>query len=102
VVVDGDREGALGLFLGNDVIVEDGVDVLRARQVVEIELGGSRQLLVDDLVAEVDALIADVDPWSSDELRYLPLALATKTAEQLLVSIGCARLLCLLLPRIGL
>jgi hypothetical protein len=54
VVVDGDRERPLRLFLRDDVVVQDGVDVTRPRQVVEIELRGSGELLVDDLVAEVD------------------------------------------------
>src|SRR3954447_2317471 len=101
VVVDGDGQRAFGLFLRDDVVVEDGVDVLRAREVLEVELGGSGQLLIDDLVAEVDALVADIDPRPCDELLDLPLALATKTAEQLLVSVGCSRHLSLLLPRIG-
>jgi hypothetical protein len=87
--------------LRDDVVVQDRVDVTRAREVVEVELRGSRELLVDDLVAEVDALIADIDPRSCDELLYLPLALATKTAEQLLVAVRCASHLGLLLPRIG-
>ena len=61
VVVDGDGERALRLLLRDDVVVQDRVDVPRPRQVVEVELGGSRELLVDDLVAEIDALVADVD-----------------------------------------
>ena len=73
VVVDRDRERALRLFLRDDVVVEDGVDVLRARQVLEVERRRSRQLLVDDLVAEIDALVADVDPRSSDQLLDLAL-----------------------------
>src|SRR5207237_6409084 len=81
----------LRLFLRDDVVVEDGVDVARARQVVEIELGRSRQLLVDDLVAEVDALVADVDPGAGDELLDLPLALAAEAAEQLLVPVARPR-----------
>jgi len=68
VVVHRDRERALRLLLRDDVVVQDGVDVERLRKVVEIELGGSRELLVDDLVAEIDALVADVDARSSDEL----------------------------------
>ncbi len=61
VVVDGDRERPLGLLLPDDVVVQDLVDLLRAREVVEVELGRCGQLLVDDLVAEIDALVADVD-----------------------------------------
>src|SRR4029077_18842557 len=90
VVVDRDGERPLRLLLGDDVVVEDGVDVARARQVVEVELGRARQLLVDDLVAEIDALVADVDARAGDELLHLALALAAKTAEKLLVAVGCA------------
>ena len=90
VVVDGDRERPLRLFLRDDVVVEDGVDVARARQVVEVELGRSRQLLVDDLVAEIDALVADVDAGAGDQLLHLALALAAEAAEKLLVAVGCA------------
>jgi hypothetical protein len=101
VVVDGDGEGALRLFLRDDVVVQDRVDVTRARKVVEVELRGSGELLVDDLVAEVDALVADVDPRPCDELLDLPLTLAAETAEQLLVAVRCASHLGLLLPRIS-
>src|ERR1700751_5004539 len=87
VVVDGDGKRPLRLLLGNDVVVEDGVDVARTRQVVQVELRRARQLLVDDLVAEIDALVADVDARAGDELLHLPLALAAEAAEKLLVSV---------------
>src|SRR5262249_28885750 len=87
VVVDGDGERPLRLFLRDDVVVEGGIDVLRARQVVEIEVSRARELLVDDLVAEIDALVADVDARAGDQLLHLPLALAAKAAEQLLVPV---------------
>ena len=51
-------------------------------------VGGRRELLVDDLVAEIDALVADVDAGTGDQLLHLPLALAAKAAEQLLVSLA--------------
>ena len=88
VVVDGDRERPLGLLLRDDVVVEDGVDVHRAREIVEVERDRRRQLLVDDLVAEIDALVADVDAGAGDELLHLALALAAEAAEQLLVSVA--------------
>src|SRR5207253_3358795 len=88
VVVDRDGEGALRLLLRDDVVVQDAVDVARARQVVEIELRRSRELLVDDLVTEVDALVADVDAGTGDQLLDLPLALAAEAAEQLLVAVA--------------
>src|SRR5205823_3577966 len=91
VVVDGDGEGAFGLLLADDVVVEELVDLLRPRQVVEIEVRGSGELLVDDLVTEVDALVADVDAGAGDQLLDLPLTLAAEAAEQLLVAVARPR-----------
>src|SRR5581483_2371704 len=48
-----------------------------------------RELLVDDLVAEIDALVADVDAGTGDELLDLPLRLAAEAAEELFVSFAC-------------
>jgi hypothetical protein len=53
------------------------------RQVVEAELGRFSELFLDDLVAEIDALVADVDTGASDQLLDLLLALSTeRTLEQ--------------------
>jgi hypothetical protein len=88
VVVDRHGEGALRLLLGDDVVVEDGVDVKRLGEVVEVELRRSRELLVDDLVAEIDALVADVDPGTSDQLLDLSLTFPAEAAKQLLVTLA--------------
>jgi hypothetical protein len=61
VVVDRDREDLLGLDLADHVLVEDLADLVRAGQVA---LRGLRavsvaRLFTDDVVAEVDALVAD-------------------------------------------
>jgi hypothetical protein len=85
VVVDRDRERALGGVLADDVVVEDVVDLSRLRQVLELEGGWSGELLVDDLVAQIDALVADVDAGAGDQLLDLPLRLAAEAAEELLV-----------------
>ena len=61
VVVDGDRQRALGGVLADDVLVEHVVDLARLGQVLDVERRRRGELLVDDLVAEVDALVADVD-----------------------------------------
>ena len=57
-------------------------------QVVEVELGRCRQLLVDDLVAEIDALVANAVAGARDQLD-LTLALAA-APEKLFVAFGCA------------
>jgi hypothetical protein len=83
VVVDGDRQGPLGLVLADHVGVEELADLAGLGQLVEAELGVLRQFLFDDLVAEIDALVADVDTGPSDQLLDLLLALsAERTLEQ--------------------
>ena len=52
------------------------------------KLGGAVELLVDDLVAEIDALVADVDAGAGDQLLDLPLGLAAEAAEKLLVGVS--------------
>jgi len=88
VVVDGNRQRSLGRVLADDVLVEDLVDLDGLRQRVELEARGRRQLLVDDLVAEIDALVADVDPGARDQLLDLTLGLPAEGAEELLVGVG--------------
>ena len=78
VVVDGDRQGALGALLADHVLVQDRVDLLRLRKVLELERRGSRELLVDDLVTEVDAFVADIDAGPGDELLDLTLRLSAE------------------------
>ena len=58
------------------------------REIVEVELRGSRELLVDDLVAEIDALVADVDAGTRDQLLDLTLTLPAEAAQQLLVALA--------------
>src|SRR5262249_30214685 len=90
VVVDRDGQRPLGLLLADDVVVQLRVDLLRAREVVEVERRGSGELLVDDLVAEIDALVADVDAGSGDQLLDLALRLPAEAAEELLVAVARA------------
>jgi hypothetical protein len=88
VVVDGDRERLLGGLLADDVLLQDLVDLARLGQVLELDRAGRLgQLLVDDLVAEVDALVADVDAGAGDQLLDLALRLAAEAAEELLVRV---------------
>jgi hypothetical protein len=63
------------------------VDLARFRQVLQLDRGCRSQLLVDDLVAEIDALVADVDARAGNQLLDLALRLAAKAAEELLVRV---------------
>jgi hypothetical protein len=85
VVVDSDRERPLGGLLADYVLVEDLVDLARLRKVLELEDRRRGQLLVDDLVTEIDAFVADVDAGAGDQLLDLALRLAAEAAEKLLV-----------------
>jgi hypothetical protein len=93
VVVHGDREGPLRRLLTDDVLLQDLVDLTRFGQVLELDRGRRRELLVDDLVAEVDALVADVDTGPGDQLFDLALRLPAEAAEELLVGVcrACQR-----------
>ena len=80
VVVDGDREDLLGVLLPDHVVVEEVEDLAGLGQVLEAQLGGLVTLLGDDVVAQVDALVADVDTRTGDQLLDLLLGLATEAA----------------------
>lgn len=75
VVVDGDRQGLLGGVLADDIAVQELVDLPRFGELLPPHLGGLGELLLDDFVAEVNALVADVHTRSRDELLHLLLAL---------------------------
>jgi hypothetical protein len=73
VVVDRDGERTLRALLADHVLVQDLPDLLRLRQVLELEGRGSGELLVDDLVTEIDAFVTDVDAGAGDQLLDLAL-----------------------------
>ena len=80
VVVDRDREDLLGLLLADDVVVQEVEDLPGLGQLVEADLGRLGELLFDDVVAELDALVADVDAWTGDQLLDLLLRLPAEAA----------------------
>ncbi len=80
MVVDRDRQCLLRDILTDDVLVEILADGHRLGELVEFDLAGLGQLFLDDLVTQVDALIADIDPGASDQLAHLLLALPTERA----------------------
>ena len=75
VVVDGHGQRALGGVLANDIALEEIADFGRLGQLVEFYVVGVSEFLFDDLVAQVDAFVADVDPRARDELLDLLLTL---------------------------
>src|SRR5690242_20250621 len=84
VVVDGHREDLLRELLADHVLVQDPADLARRRQ---IRLGGlaafvRRAFLADDVVAKLDALVADEHRRSGDQLPHLVLALAAEGAVE--------------------
>jgi len=90
MVVHRHRKNALGGLLPDHVLVEQFGDLVRRRQV---GLGARhrfhvRSLVADDVVAQVDALVADEDRRSRDELFDLVLTLAAKRAVQKLFAAG--------------
>src|SRR5664280_2727259 len=82
VVVDGHRWRLFRHLLADDVAVEELVDLAGLGQLVPLKIGGVGELLLDDLVAKVDALVADVDAWACDELLDLFLRLTAEGALQ--------------------
>jgi hypothetical protein len=66
VVVHAHRQDLLGLVLADDVVVEERADLARRGQLLEVQLSGLGELLLDDLVAQVDAFVADVHAGAGD------------------------------------
>jgi hypothetical protein len=66
------------------------VDLDRLRKALELEGRRSGELLVDDLVTEIDAFVADIDAGTCDQFLDLALRLPAETAEELLVRVGWA------------
>src|SRR5450432_309792 len=83
MIVHGDREHLLRALLADYVIVEDRLDFSRFRN----RRGTSVRLVLldffrNDVVAEADALIANVDRWARDELLHFLLRFSAERAVQ--------------------
>src|SRR5450759_4069002 len=80
--VQDSREDLLRPLLADHVLVERVLDVARRRELLGRRLLARllEELLLDDLLAQVDALVADVDALPGDELADLLLALAAERA----------------------
>jgi len=82
MVVNRHRERLLCAILADHIAVEEVVDLLRLGKLSEAELSTFGELFLDDLVAQIDTFVADVDTRTSDELLDLLLALAAERALQ--------------------
>ena len=85
VVVDRHRERLLGRLLPDHVLVEHVLDLLRRRDLGHRLRHLALLVLREDLVAERDALVADVDGRPGDELPDGVLRLAAERAAQVAV-----------------
>src|SRR6202161_4801134 len=82
VVVNGDRQNALGLGLTYHIIVENLADFARGRDPVLAFDERGLALLADDVHAQFDAFVADEHRRPGDQLAHLMLALAAKRAVE--------------------
>src|SRR3974390_990852 len=70
------------MILADHIIVEDFADFLRRRDAIARLHQRGLVLLADDVHAEFDALVADKNGRSGDELTHFVLALAAKRAVE--------------------
>jgi len=90
MVVDGHAHGALGALLADDVLIEEVEDLLRLGQFEGHAGGGLPELLVHDLIAQLYALVADVDTGTGNELLDLLLTLAAEGALEQVDTLSAA------------
>src|SRR2546425_3370922 len=78
VLVDGDGQTLLGFFLSDYILVKKAFDLSRLGQRRPRRNGFSLLIVGDDLIADVDALVADVDGGTGNEFLNFILRLTTK------------------------
>ncbi len=101
VIVDRHRELLLRHLLADDVLVEQRLDLLRLGQ-RGVLLLLEHAVFGDDVEADVDALVADEDRRTGDQLLDLALALVAETAPQSVVAGFFLRHRSSVLPRVRL
>ena len=86
VVVDRDGQGLLGVLLADDVLVQAGLDLRRAQEALArgFRALAPGELLIQDVAAEVHALVADEDAGAGHEAADLVGGLSAERALGLL------------------
>src|SRR5262249_51372352 len=92
VIVNGDREHLLGMVLADHIVIENLADFLRRRDAVARFYQPGLVVLADDVHAQLDAFVADVDSCAGNELAQLVLALAAERAIERVLGIAAAGL----------
>jgi hypothetical protein len=86
MIVDGNGDGFLGAVLADDMEVELAFDLGRFWDgELETAFGLGRaaaELLVEDALADVDAIVADVDARACDEFAHFAVGLPTEAAHR--------------------
>ena len=82
--MDRHRQNFLRTLLSNHILIKNAFDLGGFRNIRR-----GRQVLImvaffsDDIVAKIDAFIADIDGWAGDEFAHLVLALPAKRADEI-------------------
>src|SRR6185312_15051611 len=92
VVVHGDGERLLRALLTDHVLIEDVIDLFGFRNIPkpQILVDVLIELFLDDLVAELDTLVANVDTGTGDQLAHLLLRFSAEAALELTLLVSKA------------
>ena len=84
MIIDGHRQNLFGPFLTDDILVQSLLDLPRLRELPDVGTAGLFQFgfFRDDVVAEFDAFVADVNRRPCYQLADLFLTLSAKGAGQ--------------------
>ena len=86
MIVDRDRKDLLGALLSDHIFVENRFDFLRLRQLIVAAIRAVVELLANNIVTEFNALVADEDRRTRNQLANFVLTFATeRTVQQLAV-----------------
>ncbi|MNV72151.1 hypothetical protein D3C71_1652180 [compost metagenome] len=83
VIVHRYGHGFFGLFLTDNVLIENPADILGLRNVLQIQLFFMAELFLYNLGTQFNAFIAYIDARTGYQLAHLVLGLAAEGAFQL-------------------